>query len=199
MCTIMTDFDQIQELWNSQQGTNSTLRADDIIHKAENHVKKIKRNHIATIAILIVTVVVLVAYFIWIDFSRWNLFTTGLGLMIVMLVWRIGLELVSKKRFSHIKPDGSFSEYSKKITTFYTWRKKVHLVLTPIIYLSYIAGFVMLLPALKANLASGMFWFSFISGSGFLIGFGFYLIHLIRKEIRLLDYLKEVHSMSQIK
>lgn len=193
MCTMMTDFNQIQELWNSQSDTSSSVRADEIILKAENHLKKIKRDHIVTIAILVVVVTVLVAYFIWLNLSRWNLFTTGLSLMIGMLVWRITLELISVKRFSSIKPDGSFSEYSKKITTFYTWRKKVHLVLTPIIYLSYIAGFMMLLPALKANLTAGMFWFCAISGSGFLIGFGVFLIHLIRKEISILDYLKGIN------
>lgn len=193
MRTMMTDFNQIQELWNSQSAMSSSVRADEIIQKAENHLKKIKRDHIITIAILVVVVTVLVAYVAWLNFSRWNLFTTGLSLMIGMLVWRIILELVSAKRFSGIKPDGSFSEYSEKITAFYTWRKKVHLVLTPFIYLSYIAGFVMLLPALKANLTTGMFWFCAISGSGFLIGFGVFLIHLIRKEIRMLDYLKEIN------
>lgn len=192
MCTTMTDFNQIQELWNSQLETSRSVRVDEIIQKAENHLKKIKRDHIGTIAILVVVVAVLVAYFIWLGFSQWNLFTTGLSLMIGMLVWRIVLELVSTKRFSGIKPDGTFSEYSEKITAFYTWRKKVHVVLTPLIYLSYIAGFVMLLPGLKANLTTGFFWFCVISGSGFLVGFGIYLIHLIRKEIRMLDYLKQI-------
>lgn len=192
MCTTMNDFDQIQELWNSQSNIKTAVRADDIIQKAENHLKKIKRNHIGTITILIVTVAILIAYFAWLSFSSWNLFTTGLSLMIVMLAWRIALEWVSMKRFSNIKPDGPFSEYSKKITAFYKWRKNAHLVLTPIIYLSYIAGFVMLLPGFKANLSTGMFWYCVISGSVFLAGFGIFLIHLIRKEIRILDYLKGI-------
>ncbi len=195
MCTItmMTDFNQIQELWDSQSPMNSPVRADEIIRKAENHLKKIRRNHIGTIVILSVVVTVLVAYFGWVGLTRWTLFTTGLSLMIGMLVWRIILELISAKRFSRIKPDNSFSEYSEKITAFYTWRRKVHVVLTPLIYLSYIVGFVMLLPAFKANLGAGMFWFSVISGSAFFIGFGLYMIHLIRKEIMMLDYLKELN------
>src|SRR5690554_2347495 len=146
MCTIMNNFDQIQELWVGQSDTNTPVQAADIIQKTEKHLKKIKRGHIWTVTILVVVVTVLVAYFAWLSLSRWSLFTTGLSLMIGMLVWRISLELISVRRFSKIKPDDSFLEYSDKIATFYTWRKKIHLVQTPIIYLSYIAGFLMLFP-----------------------------------------------------
>lgn len=192
MCTIMNEFNKIQEIWNSQPDAKTSVLAGDIIQKAETHLKNIKRSYIGTTVILSITVGVLIAYFLWISFYGWSLFTIGISLMIGMLVWRIALELISIKRFSGIKPDGAFITYSERITTYHIWRKKVHLILTPIIYLSYIAGFIFLLPAFKANLSTGMFWYCSISGSGFLIGFGIYLIHLIRKEIKTLEYLKGI-------
>ena len=53
---------------------------------------------------------------------------------------------------------------------------------------------VLLFPGFNTNLSTAMFWFCVISGSGFLIGFGIFLIHLVRKEIRLLDYLTRITS-----
>lgn len=192
MRTIMNEFNKIQEIWNSQPDAKTSVLAGDIIQKAETHLKNIKHNYIGTTVILSITVGILVAYFLWISFYGWSLFTIGISLMIGMLVWRIALELISIKRFSRIKPDGAFIIYSERITTYHVWRKKVHLIFTPVIYLSYIIGFIFLLQAFKANLSTGLFWYCVISGSVFLIGFGMYLIQLIRKEIKTLEYLKEI-------
>lgn len=192
MCTIMNEFDELQEIWNSQLSSKTAAQAEDIIQKTEVNLKSIKRRYIGTTIILAVTVSVLVAYFFWISFYQWSLFTAGLGLMIGMLSWRIALELISMKRFSKIKPNDSFLEYSERIIAYYIWRKKVHFVCTPIIYLSYMIGFVLLLPAFKSNMSVGMFWYCVISGFVFLIGFGFFLIYLTRKEIKILNYLKEI-------
>lgn len=194
MRTMMTDFDKIKEWWDQQPTTKTTVRAGDIIQKTESHLKKIRRNHIGTVAILAVVVVVATAYFIWVSLSHWSWFATGLTLMIGTMVWRIILELISMKRFSEIKPNDSFLEFSQKITAFYIWRKKVHLVQTPIIYLSYTAGFLMLLPTFKATMSTTLFWFCTLSGSIFLIVFGRFMIHLIRKEIKILDYLNGIST-----
>lgn len=192
MCAIMSDFNQIQKLWDSQSKKKPSVRPHDIIRKTEIHIQKIKNKYIGTALILAITLIVLIAYFLWIGFYQWSIFTTGMSLMMGMLSWRIALELISMKRFSKIKPNASFVEYSEKITAYYIWRKRVHLLYTPIIYLSYIAGFVLLLPVFKLNMSTGMFWYCAISGSVFLIGFGFLLISLIQKEIKILDYLKEI-------
>lgn len=192
MCAIMNDFNQIQELWDSQSKKKPLIHSSDIIQKTEVHLQKIKNKYIGTAIILAITLAVLIAYFLWIGFYKWSLFTAGMSLMIGMLSWRIALELISMKRFSKIKPCTSFIEYSERITAYYIWRKLVHLLYTPIIYLSYIAGFVLLLPVFKLNMSTGMFWYCVISGSVFLIGFGFLLISMIQKEIKMLDYLKEI-------
>ncbi|RWX00481.1 hypothetical protein [Flavobacterium cerinum] len=188
----MNDFNQIQELWNSQSKKKTSIHPHDIIQKTEIQIQKIKNKYIGTAIILAITLAVLIAYFFWIGFYQLSLFTTGMSLMIGMLSWRITLELISMKRFSKIKPNASFVEYSERITAYHIWRKKVHLLHTPIIYLSYIAGFVLLLPVFKSNMSAGMFWYCAISGSVFLIGFGFLLISLIQKEIKMLNYLKEI-------
>lgn len=192
MCAIMNDFNQIQELWDSQSKKQPLIHPHDIIRKTEIHLQKIKRKYIGTALILAITLTVLIAYFLWIGFYQWSLFTAGMSLMMGMLSWRIALELISMKRFSKIRPNTSFIEYSERVTTYYIWRKRVHLLYTPIIYLIYIAGFILLLPVFKLNRSEGMFWYCAISGSVFLIGFGFLMISMIQKEIKMLSHLKNI-------
>ena len=110
-----------------------------------------------------------------------------------MLVLRIILEINSAHKFRKIKPDLSLIIYSKKIKEFYEWRKKIHLILTPIIYISYFAGFTMLLPTFKTNLSYGFFIYCLISGYGFFIIFGYFIIRQIKKELKLIEFLKEIN------
>jgi hypothetical protein len=57
---------------------------------------------------------------------------------------------------------------------------------------AYIAGFLLLLPVFKKSLSAGFFWYIVISGWILLIFFMVLLIQQIKKEMRLLDFLKGV-------
>ena len=193
MCTKMTEFNNIQEIWNSQSDSKLNTTASALIAKANEHTKTLKRNHHWTIGIISVTVMILLFYFFWTNSHQFNSLTIGLSIMIVMLIVRIILEINSATKLKSIKPDLSLVDYTQKVKTFYEGRKKIHLILTPIIYISYFIGFTMLLPTFKANFSNGFYIYCLVSGYGFFFVFGYFLIKQIKKELKLIEFLKGIN------
>ncbi|WP_166920691.1 hypothetical protein [Flavobacterium poyangense] len=188
----MKTFEDLQNIWDQQGESNAKPAADDVIDKAETHTKKIKRNHFWTRIILSVTMIILIFYYVWVGAYKQTLFSLGLGIMISMLLLRIVLEWISVRKLESIKADVSLIEYGKQAHQFYQWRKKIHYIFTPIVYLSYIAGFMFLLPIFKESFSKGFYLYILVSGFGFLLFFGFLMIRIIKKEMRLLDFLKNI-------
>ncbi|RYY58048.1 MAG: hypothetical protein EOO09_00310 [Chitinophagaceae bacterium] len=187
----MNEFNELQQLWNKQPLTAGTGNAEELIRKTNSNLKQLKRRYISTAVILLVTVLVLAVYSIWVGVYGWNLFSGGLALMIALLSWRVFLELISIRRSSRIKPAADVAGFAAELGRYYTFRRRILLLHTPLVYLGYMAGFVMLLPGLKGNTSHGFFLYIVISGGLFLAGFIFLLARIIRKEIRTLDELKQ--------
>lgn len=188
----MKTFEELQNIWDQQAESNTKPATTSIINKAEAHTKKIKRNHFWIRVILSVTSIILISYYIWVGAYKQTLFSFGLGTMIAMLVFRIVLEWVSAEKLAHLNTAVPLLEYSKQVQQFYQWRKKIHYIFTPIIYLAYSAGFAFLLPIFKENFSRGFYLYIVCSGFGFLLLFGLLMIQIIKKEIQLLDFLKSV-------
>ncbi|MFB9109089.1 hypothetical protein ACFFVK_10915 [Flavobacterium gyeonganense] len=188
----MKTFEDLQTIWNQQTGPDSKPAVADIVKKAEEYTKKIKRNHFWTRVILSVTSVILIFYYVWASAYKQTLFSLGLSIMITMLVLRIILEWVSMEKLKTLKSDVSLIEYSKLAEQFYQWRKKIHYVFTPVVYVIYIAGFALLLPVFKESFSAGFYLYILVSGFGFLLFFGLLLIKMIKKEIGLLRFLKNI-------
>lgn len=192
MCTKMTEFNEIQDLWNLQNQSKLNLDAAELIAKSEKNNKILRRNHYGTLAIISVTTLILVYYFFWVNAHHMNGLTLGLSIMIVMLISRIVLELNSAQKLKAIHPDLTVLEYTGKVKTFYQWRKKIHFIFTPIIYISYFIGFTLLLPSFKASFSAGFYLYCLISGYGFFFVFGYFLIQQIKKEMQILEILNRV-------
>ncbi|PWA09358.1 hypothetical protein [Flavobacterium laiguense] len=188
----MKTFEDLQTIWNQQTKASSNPTANDIIKKAEAHTKKINRNHFWTSAILSLTSLILISYYIIMDAYMQTTLNLGLSIMIGMLLLRILIERISVSKFNAIKTDVSLIEYSKLTHQFYQWRKKIHYILTPIVYVTYIVGFTLLLPVFKENLSKGFYLYILISGFGFLLIFGYFILKIIKKEMQLLDFLKNI-------
>ena len=188
----MKTFEDLQNIWDQQAASNIKPAANDVIEKAEAHTKKIKRNHLWTRIILSLTAIILIAYYIWVGAYKQTVFSFGLGIMITMLVVRIALEWRSARKFENLKTDVPLIEYSRQAQRFYQWRKKIHYIFTPIIYLTYVAGFTLLLPVFKENFSKGFYLYILVSGFGFLLFFGVMLVRIIKREVKLLDFLKNI-------
>lgn len=193
MRTPMKTFDDLQNIWNQQTDSTTTISAHELIEKANEHTKKIKRNHIGTLCIIGLTALILIVYLIWIGINSPSLFTVGLGLMIASLLVRIVLEWTSMKQFNAIKTDLALLEYSRLAAQFYDSRKKIHYIATPIIYAVYLLGFSFLIPTFHEHFSTGFFIYLLISGYGFLIGFAFFLVKKLKQEMKILEFLKNVN------
>lgn len=189
----METFDELQTIWNRQPNVMGNTSATELLKKGEAHLKKVRAGHWGTIAIISVLIIVLIGYFIGMKAYQLNGLSIGLTLMIMVMIARVVLEWISANRFGSIKSDNSLAEFSAKMQQYYAWRKKIHTVFIPIIYILYIIGFTLLLPAFKANLSHGMYLYCVISGYGFLTIFAFFLVRILRKEIKLLEFLKALN------
>jgi hypothetical protein len=191
VCKMKT-FEELQNIWDQQTESDTKPTANEIIKKAELHTKKIKRSHFWTKAILSVTSLILISYYIWVGAYRQTLFGLGLCIMITMLLIRVVLEWISAKKLASLKTDVNLIEYSKLAHRFYKWRKKVHYIFTPAIYLTYIVGFTLLLPVFKDNFSRGFYLYILSSGYAFLLIFALFMVRIIKKEVKLLNFLKDV-------
>jgi hypothetical protein len=188
----MKDFNELQSLWNNQKDAEINTPSDEIITIANNKLKKVKQQHFFTIGILLVTAIVLVCYYLWIDNANTNGKLFGLKMMIIVLVIRILLEIMSILKFKNIKLTASLTQYSTQLISFYQLRKIIHYVLTPIIYFSYCYGFILMLPLFKANLSTGFYNYIISSGVFFLVFFSFILYRTVKSDIENLNYLKNL-------
>lgn len=186
----METFETLENIWNNQPAL-PRLSAADIESKARTQAKAIKAKHQWTIVIISITALVLAAYFIWITAYKHRVLFTGLGIMIAMLLLRIVAEYRSIAKLNALSAESSFMEYAGKLQAFYQWRKKIHLVLTPVVYGLYIAGFILLLPVFKTNFSTGFFWYILISGVVFFSLFGFFMARQIKKELNILSVLNK--------
>ncbi|MFN3757427.1 MAG: hypothetical protein ACK4RM_10770 [Flavobacterium sp.] len=189
----MKEFNHLQEIWNSQSDTKPNISTTALMAKANQTTKTLEKNQYWTIGIITLTVLILLFYFFWTYAFQFNTFTIGLSIMILMLVLRIFLEMSSAIQLRSIKTDVPLLKYSQKIKAFYEWRKKIHFILTPIIYISYFVGFTMLLPTFKIHFSPGFYMYCMVSGFGFFVVFGYILVKQIRKELQLIEILKMVN------
>jgi hypothetical protein len=192
MCTTMKTFENLQDIWNKQSISNHKKTAAELIKMAEEHSKKIKLNHIGTLVIIGITILILIPYFIWIGSYSFSFFTLGLALMIISMLTRIMIEGISIRKFNSVKTELPLLEYCEKATQFYHWRKKIHFIVTPIIYMVYLFGFSLLIPTFKTEFSTPFFIYLMASGYGFLIGFAFFLRKKIKNEMKILEFLKNI-------
>ena len=189
----MTTFDDIQDIWNQQSGPEiRSSQPEELILLAEKNSQKIKIKQFWTIAVLGVSILFFAWYsLVYVGF-RFSWFHAGMALMFFSLLLRLIIEYRSYISFRRIDVRSDFTNYTKGITEFYRKRKKIHYVVTPIVGSAYITGFILLLPVFKKSFSTGFFWYVVISGWILLIFFMVLLIQQIKKEMRLLDFLKEV-------
>jgi uncharacterized membrane protein YgdD (TMEM256/DUF423 family) len=189
----MTTFDDIQDIWNQQSDPEMhPPQPEELILRAEKNTRKIKMKQFWTIAVLGVSILFFSWYsLVYVGF-RFSWFHVGIALMFFSLLLRLILEYRSYISFRRIDIRSDFTNYTKGITEFYLNRKKLHYMVTPIVGSAYITGFILLLPAFKKSFSTGFFWYIIISGCILLIFFAVLLIRQIKKEMRLLDFLKVV-------
>lgn len=189
----MTDFQTLQDLWQQQK---PVLKQEPrvIIQKAMAEQQVFKFRQKSTMAILSVTVGILVWYFMFYLRLSNTAIQLSAALMIGSMLCRVAVEMISHWQLHQIDFTQSFKDCTHQFTRFYTFRIWVNFFFTPFTMLLYSYGFIHLLPSLKAHLTEGWYWYIFISGLGFLLGFSIFLFWHVKREIRILQEMKAVEE-----
>ena len=184
----MTSFEELKAQWAQQEKKATPKDGYKAIIKKVNSIKKKQK---ITNAVLAVTIVILITFFMYIAAYNHSITAFGLVLMITALVVRIVIEVISTKKLSILEIDTTASLYKNKVATYYQQRKKIHFIWTPVLLLVYILGFVLLLPSFKENLSSGFFLYIIISFPIIIIALSTFIYNKITNE---LDVIKELKS-----
>ena len=185
------NFEEIQKLWHQQE--NNSVAPSVLMEKGREAQQKIKNEHRYTMIIMIISAGVLISFFIAITAWHYEGFTAKLFLMVFVLLLRWLLERYSFRKWQHIKPTLSAEVYMKKITSFYRWRKKLHIVYTPILIVIYTIGFLLLLPYFEESLSRGFYLYVIWSGAVSIAVICIIIFRQVRRELRLLRFLRKHH------
>lgn len=189
----MTTFNDIQDIWNKQNGPETYLpQMEELIIQAEKNTQKIKTMQYWAIGILGISMLFLSWYaFVYLGL-QFSWFHAGLGLMLSALLLRLIAEYRSFRSFHRIDIRTDFMNYTKGIAAFYRSRRKIHYLVTPLAAIAYIAGFTLLLPVFRKSFSTKFFWYIVISGCCLVIVFAIHAIRQTRKEMSLLHFLKGI-------
>ncbi|SDE77121.1 hypothetical protein [Cellulophaga baltica] len=184
----MTTFEELKTQRAEQDIIATPSQGHEAILKKVNFIKKKQK---LTNGILTTTVIILVAFFIYIAAYNQSMTAIGLALMITALVIRILIELISTKKIRSLEIAAKASAYKKNVALYYQERKKIHFIWTPILIVVYILGFVLLLPSFKENLSPGFFLYITISFPIIMTVLSTFIYKKINFELNLLQQLKQ--------
>ena len=190
----METFDPLQSIYNSLDKRSTDLKAEHMLVSAKFALKKLKKDHYWTVAILSGTLVILTYFFYVIGrFGDWKLIT-ALAMMIGSLVLRVLLEVSSRISLKNLQLHLPTSEFLNSIKRYHKSRKKIQSICTPVIYIIYGIGIVLMLVAVRPFLSTWFYIYCIITGIGFWMGFIWVIRMSYRKERELLDKLGEINS-----
>ncbi len=183
----MNEFEDMVSGWKKQAVPTPKNSATAVASIAKKRVKSSRQKHAATIMVLGITLIVLVAFAL-ITKGNSSHIAKGIQLMIGALLIRIGVEWLSIMLLNKLDVTKGTTEYLKMLTSFYNTRRKIHGAFTYIIFGLYVAGFCMMLPLFKATLPAWFFTYICISG---IVIFGVLIFYIRKKTKQELDELKK--------
>ena len=187
----MEEFNNIKSVWEKQSSKN-IASPETLIKKAEHLKKTIRNNHTWTQIILSLTMIVLIVFFISVTAFKYQQSLIGATLMVFSLAIRMLLEFRSKNIFLKLDSSKNSQVYVDLVTRFYQKRKKIHYFYTPIIFASYITGFLLLLPYFKKGLSEAFYLYVVISGFIIFTVLIVLVYKQIKEELKKLTYLKGI-------
>lgn len=187
----MKSFTNLEQAWQQQSGKGAQRpMPEQLMQLSEEQAKQVKSKFRLTIGLLSLTVFILISYFATYADLSFTSFSIGLLLMIVSLTIRIVLEWVSTLQFQQLDRLLDFSTFLQQSTAFYSKRRILHLVITPLLYATYIIGFVLLLPVFKQEFSNGVYLYFVFSGFGSLLVLAWFIYKANRKELSVLKKLQ---------
>jgi uncharacterized membrane protein (DUF485 family) len=191
----MDTFDDIQALWGKQNEPQQSADSPaKIMAKADKNKKELRRNHLSTMAILTATAGAVIWYASVFGNTAYTDVTIGLFLMIASMILRVGLEYFSFLKFSQISLQNTTKACLETTISFQKLRRRIQFFITPLSLASYVLGFILLLPYIKAGVSEGFYWYILGSGVVFLVFLSVIIYRQIRREIQLMNHLEESYT-----
>lgn len=193
----MNAFTDLEQAWQQQAVTDSQRPSpEQLMQRAEQQARQLKAKFRWTMGLLSLTVLILAVYFTTYAGFRFTAFSVGLLLMMGSLLLRIVLEWISARQFRRLDVRADFNAYLQQLTAFYRKRRWLHLVITPLLYAAYTAGFVLLLPVFRQEFSSGFYVYLLVSGFGSLVVLAWVIFKTNRRELSILAELQQAAAAS---
>lgn len=184
----MNNFEELESNWKSQHEIQVT---EEGFQELLNGLRKIKNKQHITNAVLGSTAVILVIFFFYISGYSSQQVILGISLMIGSLLVRVLIELLSIRKLKKMNSVAQSTDFRNGLVEYYKGRKLVHFGWTPLLILSYIAGFIILLPLFKANLSAGFYTYIIVSSIVLLIVLSIFIAKQIKTEMDSLKRLQQ--------
>lgn len=187
----MKSFTNLEQAWQQQSGKGAQRpMPEQLMLLSEEQAKQVKAKFRWTIGLLSLVVLILIAYFATYAGLSFTTFSIGLLLMIGSIAIRIVLEWISTLQFQQLDRLADFSTFLQQSTDFYSKRRILHLLITPLLYATYIIGFVLLLPVFKQEFSYGVYLYFVFSGFGSLLVLAWFIYKANCKELSVLAKLQ---------
>ncbi|NIF04870.1 hypothetical protein F3J23_05400 [Chryseobacterium sp. Tr-659] len=183
----MSHFNEMKSAWEQRNIPEIPKDGYKGIIKDSLH---LKRKQMTIQVVLGVTIVVLLLFMFRISAFDKDRSTLGMLLMIGSLVLRVSIELFSRVQFKSLVPTLQFKEYSEKILIFYKSRLMIHYLITPVLFIIYIIGFIIMLPIFKSTLSHGFYSYIIFSSVFIFIFLTLLIIIHVKNEIRIINKMK---------
>lgn len=179
----MKNFNDIKSAWSEREIPRAPEDgAQNIVRK----VRFIKKKQIMGQAVLSTTVMILIWFFFYISAFNDRQVSLGLIIMVGALLLRIVVEFIFRMKLIKFRTESSIVVFQEQIERYFKSRLWIHLLVTPILFVSYLIGFILLLPAFKENLSSGFYTYILISSVVIFIVLAIFIGYHAKKELKLL-------------
>ena len=190
----MNSFEELENIWGNQNDYSPKSSTKELMEKAKSDADKVRSQFITTVLILSITSLVLLVYMlVYKTYLHPVLFACN-ALMIALLILRIGLEGYSYVSLKKVSYAITVKDQVIKTKQFYTRRKQINFILTPLIFVAYWAAFYYLAPLFKANLSQGMYTYVIVSGAILFVALAVLIFRSIRQEMQVLDKMRNYMS-----
>ncbi len=177
-----TDFEALQREWqkNKDDIKRDTTSMNDLFFLIQKKKKASVQFQYGNAIVLLVTLLVISAFFYYVAPVKEILSRIGAGFMIFGLLLRIIIEIVSIIKSKKIDIKNNVLETSENTITYYKFRKKIHGPITIIILVLYTIGFYMITPEFSLYFTT---WQMILIDVSYVVG-ACVFIPIIRKSIR---------------
>lgn len=186
--SLMNEFDMLKQNWKEQPVQKPTA---ENFAELKEVITGITKKQKGMNAILLSTIVLLFIFFIYVGAINFSHVALAIGVMILALLIRIGVEVYSIKRITKASTADNIEYFKKRLKNYYKERIVIHTILTPILIATYSYAFSTLFPDFKATLSKGFYNYIVYSSVVLLFLLILLIFFQVRKELRVLKELNK--------